>query len=239
MFFNARLNCHLRIWVNFYGVGKNAKNGKLNRVQQIRFSENNVRILERCGAKIHLRGLENLSAEPGPFVLAGNHMSSVESLLLNSIITPRLEFTYVIKNNTFSVPFLRQAMMAMDAIGVDRANPKEDFKVVMSEGAARLSKGCSVLIFPEGGRHAQFLPERFNSIAVKLALKAGVKLIPFALKTDFIERGKLIADFGAINPKNEIYFEFGSPIEVVGNGRDAQQQVIEFIVQHTSRRSSR
>lgn len=231
--FNTRLNCHLRIWSNFYRIGKRAKSGRLDRERQIRFSENNVRILERCGARIHLRGLEHLSAAPGPFVLAGNHMSSVESLMLNAIISPRLDFTYVIKNNTFSVPFLRQAMRAMDAIGVDRDNPKEDFRIVMSEGGRRLAGGRSVLIFPEGGRHAEFRPERFNSIAVKLAAKAGVKLIPFALKTDFIGRGRWIADFGPVCPEREIHFEFGAPIEVSGNGRGAQQQLLRFITERT------
>ena len=39
---------------------------------------------------------------------------------MNAIISPRLDFTYVIKSNTFSVPFLRQAMRAMNAIGIDR-----------------------------------------------------------------------------------------------------------------------
>ena len=117
---NCRLNFHLQIWQNFYRIGRQAKNGLLSRGEQIRFSEKNVDILERCGAKIHLRGLENLSAGDGPFVLAGNHMSAVESLVLNAIISPRLDFTYVIKSNTFSVPFLRQAMRAMNAIGIDR-----------------------------------------------------------------------------------------------------------------------
>lgn len=186
---NCRLNFHLQIWQNFYRIGRQAKNGLLSRGEQIRFSEKNVDILERCGAKIHLRGLENLSAGDGPFVLAGNHMSAVESLVLNAIISPRLDFTYVIKSNTFSVPFLRQAMRAMNAIGIDRDNPREDLRTVLSEGRRRLESGSSVLIFPEGGRHAEFVPERFNSIAVKLARAAKVELLPFALKTDFLPRG--------------------------------------------------
>ena len=169
---NCRLNFHLQIWQNFYRIGRQAKNGLLSRGEQIRFSEKNVDILERCGAKIHLRGLENLSAGDGPFVLAGNHMSAVESLVLNAIISPRLDFTYVIKSNTFSVPFLRQAMRAMNAIGIDRDNPREDLRTVLSEGRRRLESGSSVLIFPEGGRHAVVVPERFNSMAVKLSRAA-------------------------------------------------------------------
>ena len=232
---NCRLNFHLQIWQNFYRIGRQAKNGLLSRGEQIRFSEKNVDILERCGAKIHLRGLENLSAGDGPFVLAGNHMSAVESLVLNAIISPRLDFTYVIKSNTFSVPFLRQAMRAMNAIGIDRDNPREDLRTVLSEGRRRLESGSSVLIFPEGGRHAEFVPERFNSIAVKLARAAKVELLPFALKTDFLPRGKIFSDFSALHPGRHIHFSFGPPVAVEGNGREAQERIIRFIREQTAR----
>ena len=162
-------------------------------------------------------------------------MSAVESLVLNAIISPRLDFTYVIKSNTFSVPFLRQAMRAMNAIGIDRNNPREDLRTVLSEGRRRLESGSSVLIFPEGGRHAEFVPERFNSIAVKLARAAKVELLPFALKTDFLPRGKIFSDFSALHPGRHIYFSFGPPVAVEGNGREAQERIIRFIREQTAR----
>jgi 1-acyl-sn-glycerol-3-phosphate acyltransferase len=34
---------------------------------------------------------------------------------------------------------------------------------------------------------------------------------------------------GPVCPKNEVYFEFGDPIKLEGNGKEANQKVIEFV----------
>ncbi len=235
---NFRYNFYFRIYYNFYRIGKCSRQGRFDRVNQARYSAGNADILERCGARIHLRGLEHLSAEPGPFVIAGNHMSAVETMILNAVISPRLDFTFVIKQGLFGVPFMRQAMRAVGAIGVGQLNPREDFKVIMEEGERCLRGGKSVLIFPEAARCETFLPERFNTIAVKLARKAGVKVIPFALKTDFLKFGRLIRECGPVCPENEIHLEFGAPISISGTGREEQLRIIEFIRERCMRWSN-
>lgn len=231
---NSRFYFFLRTYLNFYKIGRCAARGEFDQAHQSYYSGLNFKILESCGALIHLRGLNHLNPENGPFVIIGNHMSSVETAVLNAIISPRLNFTFVIKNSLFSVPFFGTAMRAIDAIGVDRINPRDDFKIIMEEGAKRLKKGISVLIFPESTRQDEFLPERFNSIGVKLAKQAGVRIIPFALKTDFLAPGKLISEFGSINARKEIFFEFGSSIEIAGNGKDEHRRVLDFISERTS-----
>lgn len=229
IFFNSRVNFFLRICTNFYFIGRCAKAGRFDSVNQARFSQKNIDILERCGAMIHIRGLDFLSTEKGPFVIAGNHMSAVETIMLNALISPRLDFTFVIKNGIFGVPFMKHAMHAIDAIGVDQVNPREDFKIIMQKGRKQLEHGRSVLIFPESSRFSEFKPERFNTVAVKLAGRAGVKVVPFALKTDFLKPGRLFNDFGSIHPQNHIHLEFGAPVAVTGNGRETQEHIIQFI----------
>ncbi len=230
-----RLNFHFRIYYNFYRIGRCAKKGLFERRHQALFCRFNADVIERCGGQIHIRGMENLSRETGPFVIAGNHMSAIETILLNSVISPRMDYTFVIKQSLFSIPFMRQAMLGINAIGVRQINPREDFKIIMAEGAKRLNAGQSVLIFPEASRFSEFRPERFNTIAVKLAKKCGVKIIPFALKTDFLTFGKLIRECGPVHPQNEIYIEFGKPIEVSGTGHDAQNAMIDFILTRTQK----
>ncbi len=229
MLLNSRINFFVQICVNFYFIGRCAKAGRFDSVNQARSSEKNIDIMERCGAQIHIRGLDFLSAEKGPFVIAGNHMSSVETIMLNALISPRLDFTFVIKNDIFKIPFMRQAMHAIDAIGVSQTNPREDFKIVMQKGSEQLKNGRSVLIFPEASRFPEFKPERFNTIAVKLAKSTGVKVIPFALKTDFLKPGRLFNDFGPICPENHVHIEFGAPVAISGNGREAQEHIVRFI----------
>lgn len=228
---NCRFYFYFRTYFNFYRIGRCSKQGRFDQAHQAFYSSLNFKVLEQCGAQIHLAGLDNLSSEKGPFVFVGNHMSSVETAILNAIISPRLDFTFVIKRDLFSVPFMGPAMRAIDAIGVDRENPRDDFKIIMHEGKRRLEQGRSVLIFPESTRQREFVPERFNSIGVKLAKSAGVKIIPFALKTDFIAPGRLIPDFGPIDPSKHIHFEFGAPIAVSDNGKFEHNEIIRFIAE--------
>ena len=64
---------------------------------------------------------------------------------------------------------------------------------------------------------------------MKLAKSAGVPILPFALKTDFIGNGKILRDMGPIHRNRAVCFTFGEPIEVAGNGKEELQQVISFI----------
>lgn len=234
LFLGSRFNFFFRVYYNFYRIGLCAKQGLFERRHQTLFSRVNADIIERCGGRIHVRGMKNLSQESGPFVIAGNHMSSIETILLNAIISPRIDYTFVIKQGLFSVPFMRHAMRGIKAIGVSQVNPREDFKVIMTEGEKRLKNGQSVLIFPEASRCSEFVPDRFNTVAVKLARKCGVKVIPFALKTDFLSFGKLIRECGPVCPANEIYIEFGSPLEICGSGREEQRRIVDFIQERTN-----
>jgi 1-acyl-sn-glycerol-3-phosphate acyltransferase len=86
-----------------------------------------------------------------------------------------------------------------------------------------------MIVFPQSTRTAQFQPEEFNSIGVKLAKKAEVPIIPVAIKTDFWGNGKIIKDFGKINRDKDVYIEFGEPLQVEGSGKETHTKIIEFI----------
>ncbi len=227
--FNSRFYFFSRTIGVFYGVGRSAHKGELNRERQIYHSNKNIDTLERCGARIHIRHLEKLDPAQGPYVIIGNHMSAVETTVLNAIIGPRLDFTFIFKRSLLKLPYMGAALKTLDAIPVDRVNPRDDFKAILTDGARKLEAGRSILVFPQSTRSVKFVPEEFNTIGVKLARAAGVKVLPMALKTDFLACGKLINDFGPIRPNRHIHFEFADPIEVTGNGREAHQQIIEFI----------
>lgn len=231
--FNSYFYFFLRICMNYYALGKCAKKGRFTRERQVHYCDRNIRIMEGFGAQFHVKGLNHINAEDGPYVIIGNHVSSIETAILNSMISPRLDFTYVIKRSLFTVPFLGPAMSAVDAIGVDRRNTRDDFNIIMEEGVRRLTRGCSVLIFPESTRQPEFLPERFNSIGVKLALKANVKILPFALKTHLMKPGMLSSEFGPILPDSHLFFEFGKPVPITGNGKKEHRLITDFITEKT------
>jgi len=84
-------------------------------------------------------------------------------------------------------------------------------------------------VFPQRTRAPVWKPGEFNSIAIKLAKRAGVPVVPLAVRTDFWSTGKLVKDIGAIHPDRPVRVAFGDPLAITGNGREAQAAVIEFI----------
>lgn len=220
-------------WNNFWifcRTGRCGKRGTLTAERQIYYSNLNLRLVERCGGKVHLRGLDHLRALEGrPVVLIGNHMSLLETALFHSVMRGLLDFTFVIKQSLMKVPFFRSIMTALGAIPIGRENPRDDLRAVLEEGTALLNAGRSIVIFPQSTRSETFDPEKFNSIGIKLARRAGVPVVPFALKTDFLGNGKRFRDFGPVRPEREVWFEFGAARKVEGNGQALQQEIIEFI----------
>lgn len=99
----------------------------------------------------------------------------------------------------------------------------------MEKGKALLQKGTSVIIFPQSTRALTFEPEKFNSLGVKLAKAAGVKVIPVAIKTDFRGNGKILKDLGPLSRDKLIYMNFGAPLSIKGSGKEEHQCIIDFI----------
>ena len=126
-------------------------------------------------------------------------------------------------------------MRSRKPIAVGRVNPKKDFQTVLVEGSRILEEGISIVVFPQATRLVEFIPEKFNSLGIKLARRAGVKVVPAALKTDFWGNGKKFRDFGPIDRSKRIYMAFGEPMTIEGNGSQQHQQCIEFVQSHYDR----
>ena len=220
-------------WKNFgifINTGKCGKAGKLDGWHQTEYSNGNTKLLEAVGGKLHLRNLDNIDKLNGqPAVIIANHMSLLETAILHSIIRPRIDFTFVIKRSLFDVKYFGDIMRSLEAIAVDRVNPRDDFKAVLTEGKERLARGKSIVLFPQATRSETFIPEKFNTIGIKLAKAAGVPVLPLALKTDFLGNGKIIRDMGPVYRNREVYFEFGEPAMVTDTGKELHENIISFI----------
>lgn len=187
------------------------------------------RFIERVGGKFHITGMENIVRSEGPVLFISNHMSTLETMIFPGIIAPFRELTFVVKDSLVKHPFFGDVMRSRDPIVVGRADARKDFEAVMNEGIERLSKGVSIVIFPQSTRSLHFKPEEFNSLGIKLAKKAGVDVVPVAIKTDFWGNGRLIKELGPIDRYKPIHIRFGEPFKVTGNGKAENKQVIDFI----------
>ena len=234
MLYRLSLGSRWYFYLNNFGIfartGRCGRRGRLDKERQIYYSNKNFRLVEKCGGRIHLRGLENLRDVSGePVVLIGNHMGLLETALFHAVAREYLDFTFVIKQSLLTVPFFRDIMRALGAIPVGRENPRDDLRAVLGDGKKVLESGRSIIIFPQSTRSETFDAAKFNSIGIKLAKSAGVRVLPFALKTDFLGNGKYLRDMGPVRPKRGVYFEFAPARAVEGNGQALQQEIIGFI----------
>jgi len=188
-----------------------------------------LRFIEKTGGRFRITGMENIAKDPSPVVFIGNHMSTLETMVLPSIIAPLREVTFVVKESLVKHPFFGHVMRSRDPIVVGRRDPRKDLEEVMTKGAELLSRGISIVIFPQSTRSIEFKPEDFNTLGVKLAKKAGVSVVPIALKTDFWGQGKIIRELGPLDHKKPVCFKFGEPVPVTGNGKIENQKIIDFI----------
>ncbi|TSA31761.1 MAG: 1-acyl-sn-glycerol-3-phosphate acyltransferase [Porphyromonadaceae bacterium] len=189
-----------------------------------------MKLLESCGGRFHISGLENIRKCTEPVVFIGNHMSTLETMVLPYLIAQIKDVTFVVKDSLVKSWAFGPVMKSRDPIVVSRHNSREDLVTVMTQGQEILANGRSVVIFPQSTRRTEFRPEEFNSLGVKLASKSGVQVIPFALKTDFWLNGKFVKDLGPLDQCNkDIYFTFGQPMDIKGTGKEENKAIIDFI----------
>lgn len=223
-------------WYFVYGYGKEVIKGRnlavKNRFDKEKWVSGSYKIIEnieKSGGKIFIEGLDNIKKVDGPVVFVSNHMSTLETFVFPCIIVPYKDITFVVKESLISIPLFGHIMRSCNPIVVSRKNSRQDLLKVLTQGKEFISRGTSIVLFPEGTRQNKFDPEKFNSLGIKLAKEAGVPVIPIAIKTDFWKNGKLIKDIGPICRKEPVCISFGEPIYISGNGKAEHKQVIEFI----------
>lgn len=231
----ARLMPSVVFYFRTFGIvwrsSRTARKGLYDQKQLMKYSHQTIRAMERQGARITVTGLDNLTSFDGPCVIVGNHMSTLETFALPGLVVPFKPLTFVVKQSLISMPLFGPVMRSCDPIVVGRSNPRDDLRAMLDGGRERLSAGRSIAVFPQTTRTVRFDPASFNSIGVKMARKAGVPLVPLALRTDAWSTGKLLRDFGPFRPERPVNFAFGEPFEV-GNPKEAHARVVDFIQDH-------
>ncbi len=210
-------------------ASRKAKRGRYDTREWCVSSHAIFRALEHVGVRIEIGGMDNYHGLDGPCVFIGNHMSTLETFLLPVLIAPVKETTFIVKRSLVEYPFFRHVMRSRNPITVGRSNPRDDLKAVLEGGAERLRAGTSIIIFPQTTRTPVFDPEEFNTMGVKLAKRAGVPVVPIALKTDAWGNGRYLKDFGRIDPSKTARFAFGKPLSIKDRGSEEHHQIIDFI----------
>lgn len=128
-----------------------------------------------CGVRYRVEGRDHIP--DAPCVLLSNHQSEWETLFLQTIKSPMCT---VLKQELLKIPVFGWALRMLSPIPLDRSKPSRALRMVLSEGAARLASGLSVLLFPEGTRVPPGERRRFNKSGIHMACRAGVPILPVA-----------------------------------------------------------
>ncbi len=195
-------------------------------------SDRMLKLMEGCGGRFHITGMEHMRECQKPVIFVSNHMSTLETMIFPGLIAPLMRVTFVVKEPLVTSWIFGPVMRSRDPIIVSRENSRQDLTEVLAKGQKLLSEGISIVIFPQHTRRTEFVPSDFNTLAVKLAAKAGVRVIPIAIKTDFWKNGKHIRELGGIDREKPIHMHFGQPMEIRGNGKEENQEIIRFISEH-------
>ena len=147
--------------------------------------------------RLRARGREHLP--DGGCVLACNHVSSLDPWVIGMPLWPNRFLRFMAKSELYWWP-LSAVLNRVGAFPVRRGQRD----VAAIETAVRLAReGHVVTMFPEGTRRTKGLVKRFEarprSGAARIALEAGVPLVPAAVKgTDKLLRlGRLSVAYGA------------------------------------------
>jgi 1-acyl-sn-glycerol-3-phosphate acyltransferase len=148
--------------------------------------------------RLRVQGRENLPTQGG-YVLACNHVSNFDPWPLGVPLWPRRFLRFMAKSELYWFP-LSLVIAGAGAFPVRRG--QHDTAAI--ETAVRLAReGNVIAMFPEGTRRTKGLVKRFEarprSGAARIALEAGVPLVPAAVKgTDRLARlGRLRVAYGA------------------------------------------
>jgi 1-acyl-sn-glycerol-3-phosphate acyltransferase len=119
-----------------------------------------------CQVQYEIHGKENIPTVP--CIILSKHSSVWETFCLPPLFNlPAV----IVKQSLLKIPFFGWMLRMCEPIAIDRKQGSSAMKYVLTEGKARLEKGRSVMLFPEGTRVAHGEKSEYKIGGVLLAKK--------------------------------------------------------------------
>lgn len=135
-------------------------------------------VLAGAGARLQVEGLERVDWSR-PYLFVANHQSVIDNAALFRAIPVPLRF--LLKEEMRRVPFLGWYARATGMLFIIR-DARRSGPQLRREGAALLSAGHGLCLFPEGTRSRTGEVAPFKAGALQAAIDAGVEIVPVALQ---------------------------------------------------------
>ncbi|MDZ7683975.1 MAG: lysophospholipid acyltransferase family protein [Gammaproteobacteria bacterium] len=157
---------------------------------------------------IEVEGTEHIDPNTS-YVIAANHQSLVDIYVLYGYLP--VDFKWVMKQELRSVPMLGAACDMIGHIYIDRSNTEAALKSIKN-ARSRISRGTSVVFFPEGTRSRDGRLKTFKRGAFRLAIDLGIPILPVIIHDT---RHVLPSDSTELVP-GHVRLEIGDPISTEG-----------------------
>jgi 1-acyl-sn-glycerol-3-phosphate acyltransferase len=133
------------------------------------------------GIKVIVHGAENIDPAKGKIYIS-NHASYMDIFVQLAKLPDNVRMIY--KKEINKVPILGWAMLCAGFVPLDRLKIREAMKS-LDKAAARVKKGLSVVIYPEGTRTPNGSIGEFKRGMFFLAERSKADIIPVTLKGTF------------------------------------------------------
>jgi 1-acyl-sn-glycerol-3-phosphate acyltransferase len=156
-------------------------------------------------ANIHVHGIENLSARQN-YVYMANHASLIDTPAMFAYLP--YQFRIMAKKHLFYFPFMGWHLWTAGNFPIDQSDARKTARSLKKviEG---IRAGKSLAVFPEGTRSPDGHLQEFKQGAFKIALRAGVPIVPVTI----IGTSKLLPK-GSLAPRpGRVDVVIGKPIE--------------------------
>lgn len=139
--------------------------------------------------ELDIKGKDNVPKE-GPCILAGNHISFLDSVLVGTSLERPVHF--MAKEELFKLKFVETVLSKLGAFPIIRS--EKDMKAMRT--SIRILKNNNILgIFPEGHRNRELA--EFKPGIMKIAKACNVSVVPFGISGQYKLGGGITLRFGS------------------------------------------
>jgi 1-acyl-sn-glycerol-3-phosphate acyltransferase len=207
--------------------GKTAEHDQLTDQTAKKWARSLVKL---AGVTVVTTGAENIPPE-GSVLFVSNHQGNFDiPILLGYIDKPK---AFIAKIELLKLPLIRTWMIHLKCVFMDRSDIRQSLKVI-NQAAEHLKEGYSMVIFPEGTRSKNKTLGEFKPGSLKLALKAGVPIVPVAIQGSY----KIMEQNGFMIKPAHVAITIFDPIPTTGltkeQATDLPERVRKIIEQGLS-----
>jgi len=172
-------------------------------------------------AHIRVHGTENVKPDQN-YIYMANHSSLIDTPALFAYLP--YQFRIMAKKELFYVPFMGWHLATAGNFPIDRSDPRKTARSLRKviEG---VRGGKSLAVFPEGTRTPDGKLQEFKHGAFKIAVRAGVPIVPVAIRGTF----KLLPKTTLAPRPGRVDVIIGKPIET----RDYSERNLGELISRT------